>query len=275
MLSSGPATFLQVGSDHHKTVLLLHGGGLDCASLSWRLLAPELAKHYHVIAPNWPGYAGSAALGRPYTIADIGHWLMRFLDHQKIDNAAMVGISMGGGAALWSAINHPMRVNALIPVGTYGVAPRAPYHLLSFLLTRLPLNAISYAAMRRYPSLLRRAVAGLFADPNKVTPELVAEVSDVLASADNGTPFTHFQRGEMTARRLRSFYREDLHRIAQPTLFIHGAQDALVPLETVQMAAKQMPHAKLEVLDVGHWPMREQPEQFNRLVSTFLDSLNN
>ncbi len=269
-LPSGNATFLEAGSEHAPIVLLLHGGGLDCAALSWRCLVPELARRHHVIAPNWPGYAGTTPFGRPYTITDIGLWLMEFLDHVGVERAVVVGISMGGGAALWSAVNRPERLAALVPVGTYGVAERARYHTLTYLLTKLPLNAVSYGLMRRYPWMLRRAVEAIFADPGKVTPEILAEVEDVLATAGNGEAFTNFQRGETTATGLRSVFGSDLQGVSQPTLFIHGKNDALVPLGAVEVAANAMPNARLEVMPAGHWPMREDPETFNSLVLSFL-----
>ncbi|MEM1045264.1 MAG: alpha/beta hydrolase [Pseudomonadota bacterium] len=272
-LPSGNAVYLEAGSEHPETILLLHGGGLDCAHLSWQLLIPRLATTYHVVAPNWPGYGGSDAFGRSYTIGDLGQWLMAFLDHLEIQKASMVGISMGGGAALWSVINHPKRVTALVPVATFGVADRAPYHMFTFLLTKLPLNAMLFALLRRYPKLLRRSVEALFADPKRVTRELVSEVANVLETAGNGAAFTHFQRGETGATQLQSVFTAGLKEVSKPTLFIHGVNDALVPIAAVKAAAQSMKTARLEIMDAGHWPMREQPEQFNELVASFLNEV--
>ena len=36
-------------------VVLLHGGGLDSARLSWASLTPRIAGHVEVIAPDLPG----------------------------------------------------------------------------------------------------------------------------------------------------------------------------------------------------------------------------
>ncbi|MEL6196476.1 MAG: alpha/beta hydrolase [Pseudomonadota bacterium] len=272
-LPTGSATFLTDGPSDARTVLLLHGGGLDCASLSWRCLMPVLAAQYRVIAPNWPGYDGTAPFPGAYRIPDLGRWLMGFLDALEIERATLVGVSMGGGAALWSAIHHPARVEALVPVATYGVADRGPSHLLSFLLTRLPLNAIAYAVLRRSRWAQRRALQAIFADPGKLTDALVAELGAVLAHAGRGDPFTQFQRGEMTATGLRTVLTDELPRITQPTLFIHGNADSLVPVAAVERAAGAMPRARLEIMQAGHWPMRECPEAFNALVTDFLATL--
>ena len=97
-------------------MLLLHGGGLDRAYLSWRYLFPALAARRTAIAPDWPGYGGSTLFDRPDTISDLGRWLISFMDRLEPDCADMVGVSMGGGAALSTALNHPARVGRLVPV---------------------------------------------------------------------------------------------------------------------------------------------------------------
>jgi pimeloyl-ACP methyl ester carboxylesterase len=51
-----------------QVVVLLHGGGLDNASLSWELLIPELSKDKRVIAPDLPGYRKS---NKPDVVYDL------------------------------------------------------------------------------------------------------------------------------------------------------------------------------------------------------------
>ncbi|WP_299328886.1 alpha/beta fold hydrolase [Parasphingopyxis sp.] len=251
-------------------VLLLHGGGLDRASLSWRCLFPALATQHTVIAPDWPGYGDSAGFKQPYRIADLHGWLIAFMDTLDIDRADMVGISMGGGVALLSALDTPDRVRRLIPVGTYGVQEHTPYHFLSYLMLQLPVNAISYAILRRSRHLTRKAVAAIFADPDRVSDGIVEEVMETLHSGHTAEAFSAFQRAEIGPRRLRTVLTDRLAEAKPPALFIHGAQDALVPLADVRRAARIMPNARLEVLQSGHWPMRECPEAFNALVMEFL-----
>ena len=266
----GQATYLASGKDREHPVLLLHGGGLDCATLSWRCLFPRLAAKYMVVAPNWPEYAGSTSFGRPYTIQDLGSWLIRFMDKLDIEKAALVGVSMGGGAALWTAVHHPDRVSRLVPVGTYGVSARAPYHCLTYLAAQLPLNRWSYDLMRQRPVLLRRALEMIFADPQKVSDELIAEVRRVLDGDVRGEVFSHFQRGETRPGGLTTFLKPSLSELKHPTLFIHGRADRLVRLSDVRKAAEVMPNATVEVMDAGHWPMRECPKEFNSRVLDFL-----
>lgn len=270
MCATGRATYFRHVKPYSTPIVLLHGGGLDCASLSWRRLFPVLGQTNSVFAPNWPGYGGSDPLGGPYTIADLGRWLLSLMDALEIENAHMVGLSMGGGVALWVAIHHPERAERLVPVGTYGVQGRAPYHLLSYLTAQLPLNTLSYALMRRNRGVLVKALQMIFADPAKLTDDIVDEVAEILQTSAVGRVFSNFQRGEMTLRGLRTVLTPQLKAVHHPALFIHGRSDNLVPLVDVQAAASKMPSARVDVMDAGHWPMRECPLEFNEKVVAFL-----
>lgn len=250
-------------------VLLLHGGGLDRASLSWRYLLPELAKRRHVIAPEWPGYGGSEGIGRDHTLADLVAWLVALLDDLAIERVDAVGVSMGGGAALWFALEHPDRVRRIVAADAYGLQDRAPFHLLSYLATRLPLGAWSGALLQRSRWATRRALGSIFADRGRITDELVDEVLDMLRTGNGLATFGRFQRGEVGPRRLRTILLPELHCVLAPALIVHGEGDTLVPLADARRAADAMPNARFVTLDAGHWPMRERPERFNKIVLDF------
>ncbi|MEM1131683.1 MAG: alpha/beta fold hydrolase [Pseudomonadota bacterium] len=269
-LETGDASFLFSEKTGSLPIILLHGGGLDQASLSWRHLFPLLAQTNTVIAPNWPGYVGSAAFDGPYGISDLGRWLLDLMNNLDIERADMVGISMGGGAALWAALNAPERIRRLVPVGTYGVQQYAPYHWLSYILLQLPVNAISYGLMRQSRWLTQQMLKAIFADPDRIDDDLIDEVMAAMKAHDTSDSFSNFQRAEIAPDRLRTVFIDSIHNISHPTLFIHGRHDSLVPLDAVEQAAKQMPDAKVEVLETGHWPMRERPDLFNPLVERFL-----
>jgi pimeloyl-ACP methyl ester carboxylesterase len=67
---------------------------------------------------------------------------------------------------------------------------------------------------------------------------------------------------------------EALPRIAHiPVLLVWGDRDSAVPMQTAEALRHQWLHAELAVLrGVGHLPYEEAPEDFNRLVNSFLGS---
>ena len=64
-----------------QVVVLVHGGGLDNARLSWELLIPELAKNLRVIAPDMPGYGQSDKPDEVYDLAFMANSFLNLLTH--------------------------------------------------------------------------------------------------------------------------------------------------------------------------------------------------
>lgn len=255
-------------------VLLLHGGGTDHARLSWELTYPTLAPNHRVIMPDWPGYGGSELAKNPFSIDLLGDTLAGLMDGLAIDTASLVGVSMGGAAAMGFTLAHAERVAKLVLVDSYGMQARAPWHKLSYLTVRIPyLVPMSWALLRRSRRLTRWTLGTILTNPQAITPELVEEVYQAMQSEKTGRAFYEFQNREMTWDGLHTCYMERLGEIHQHTLLIHGETDRLVPLAAAKESVERLPHADLEILaNCGHWPQRDQPAAFNRLVADFLRS---
>ncbi|WP_254534642.1 alpha/beta fold hydrolase [Halomarina litorea] len=253
-------------------VVLLHGGGIDEASLSWRDVLRPLAAETgrRVYALDWPGYGGSdPPTDDPTTEYYIGV-LDAFLDSVGVDRCALVGISMGGGVAIGSALATPGRVTRLVAVDSYGLGGTVPGGPLGALFTRLPFAALAWRALRRSRLAASLAVRGIVG-PGNATPELVADLRRALDRPDAGRAFEGFQRSEVGIGGLRTNYLDRLPALSTPTLFVHGEHDPLVPVSWAVRATVLAPDATLRVLGgCGHWPPREAPDRFLGCVVPFL-----
>lgn len=253
-------------------VVLLHGGGTDSAMLSWRLLIPHLARDFRVFAPDWPGYGRSENLPGQYSFEALTAWLSALLDQWKVGQASLVGVSMGGGGAINFTLTSPERVHKLVLVDSYGFQRKAPFHRLSYWMVRASwLMEWSWALIRRSRWLTRWSLAQIFADVRNISESLLDEVFTAAQNPSGQRAFLAFQQREMLPDRVLTCYLDRVEEIRAPTLIVHGEKDCLVPLSDAKEAAQRMPAARLVVIEnAGHWPMREQPEKFNRLVSAFL-----
>ncbi len=252
-------------------VILLHGGGIDSARLSWDLLIPELASACQVIAPDWPGYGLSAPLDRTCSIDFLVNFLADFMNALGIQRASLAGISMGGGAALGFALRFPERVDRLVLVDSYGLQRDAPFPLLSYLYVRLPgVNALTWKLMRN-PSMARWSLRSLLRRPGALTEELFDLVMEEMRRPDAGRAFMTFQQDEITLSGTRTSFLDRLNEISAPTLIVHGTLDTLVPHEAVREAHIRIPGSQLHWMEgCGHWPQRDHPAEFNRLARRFL-----
>ncbi len=100
------------GEPESPAILFLHG--FMGSAADWNATAAALGKRFYCIAVDLPGHG--ASLGLPpenYTMEGTGGSLADLLDELGIDSAAIVGYSMGGRLALYSALRRPERCSAL------------------------------------------------------------------------------------------------------------------------------------------------------------------
>jgi pimeloyl-ACP methyl ester carboxylesterase len=158
-------------------------------------------------------------------------------------------------------------------VDSYGYMGKIPYGRLSYLIVRAPLvNELTWWSVKYSRSASAYLLSTIFGDPNMVTPEIVDEVFATLKQPNAGRAFTSFQRSEvLTSGELRSNFMDRLGELSMPVLFIQGEKDRLVPLALTREAQQHVPGSRLEVIPgAGHWPNRENPDVFNRSITTFL-----
>lgn len=256
-------------TSRRPVVVLLHGAGADCARLSWKYVAPSLAAHLRVLAPDLPGHGGTPELPEPTTSA-YAAWLQRFLDDATVERASLVGLSFGGCLALGYALDHPHRVDRLVLVASYGLSPTVPYQGLLRVLLRSGLwRAVSAQPLRR-GIWLRLGLRMLVGEGRGVNAELEADVRAALQRTSPGL-FWRWLATELGPRGVRTCYLDRLPELRCPTLLVHGDRDRLVPLRHAQAAARRIPHGKLVVLrGCGHWPPRERGQDFLRVLESFL-----
>jgi pimeloyl-ACP methyl ester carboxylesterase len=253
-------------------VILLHGGGTDSGLLSWKETIPALVESFRVIVPDWPGYGESDLLEGAHRLDRMGDMVGELMDVLDLPSADVVGVSMGGGAALDLALRRPERVNKLVLVDSYGLQKRVPVQFFSWLVVRIPyMIQGTWALLRKSRWMTRWTLAGIMHQKDAVTPELVEEVYQAVQHQSSAKAFYAFQRYEVLPGRLRSCYLDQLHGINIRTLLIHGENDSLVPLRWAREAAGLIYGAELVVMpQCGHWPQRESPALFNRTLKAFL-----
>lgn len=116
--------------DDHRWVWLEAGKGPPLVLLhgftgmkeNWLELMPLLASSHRVIAPDLPGWGGSSRLGgADYGYAAQGLRVNAFLAALGLDDAVLVGHSMGGGIAAVAASQRPDGLVGLVLMDAAGV----------------------------------------------------------------------------------------------------------------------------------------------------------
>ena len=252
-----------------ETVVCLHGTALDSAQLSYGPSLPYFSEHYHVLAPDWPGYGKSELPRKALTINDHVALLKTFMDTLELEHVHLVGFSMGGAVALAFALEAPQRVKSLSLAGSYGLAKQVHVPLLPYLALRTPLLSRTVMSSLR----LSRTLTGLvlrflvFADPRKVDRMLINDVYTHLKSPHAEEAFLAWIKGEVGPVHLSTSYQDSYEQLEIPTLLLHGKRDLVIPAHFAKRAAKNLKNANLKLIpNCGHWLMREKPELFKKAV---------
>jgi pimeloyl-ACP methyl ester carboxylesterase len=102
-----------------KTVVLLHGyaGGLDY----WLPLVVGLKHGFDIVALDLPGFAGSADVPAPHSVAGYAVSVIELMDELGIKKASLLGFSMGGMIAQQATLDFPERIETLILYGSSAI----------------------------------------------------------------------------------------------------------------------------------------------------------
>ncbi|WP_439026560.1 alpha/beta fold hydrolase [Haloarchaeobius sp. DT45] len=254
-------------------VVLLHGGGVDDAELSWKLTIDTLADAGHqVYALDWPGYGESDPHPEP-SITSYVDVLDGFLDALALDTVSLAGISMGGAAALGYTLEHADRVDRLALVDSYGLGATVPAGPLWYTLAHVPgANEAGWSMMGTSKAATSLGLGNVVHDPNAVSETFVSDVHERASEVGAGRAFAAFQRNEIgPGGRVKTNYATRLDELDLPVLLVHGEGDPLFPVHWARRAHDRIEDSELVVFeDCGHWVPRERPLRFNTSLVEFL-----
>lgn len=261
------ACIYQANVAAEKTVVLVHG--LNGRALAdWGKQIPELAKHYHVLAFDLPGFGDSGKAVADYSPEKYARFIRYITERYAHGPIVLVGHSMGGAIALRYAATYPQQIEKLILVDVAGVLHRMAY---------------ARQLARGWVSSISDDDGWVSSFADRVTNKLLGKVEPLTG------PLTEFMAEQLLKRELlnanpavisaMTLVNEDLSdalsKIDMPTLIIWGQDDLVAPRRTAQVLLSYIPDARLEVIAAAaHVPMVQQPEIFNRLFLAYIADQN-
>lgn len=249
--------YWEAGEGNSRVLLLVHGGIGD-AKLHWEAALPILGETFHVLAPDLPGFGGSALL--PVMRTDVLlHWVKSFLDSKGAEQAVVVGNSFGGLIVRLFASANPRYAPAVILVNGGGI-PSMP----GILKWAQKIPGLSKTLFSFFGNMAtgKRTLNGLVADKALLTDAFYAE-SRAAASG-----FASLMQ------MLVSSGLPEAQMPLVPTLVLWGVEDGFAPLKEGEKVKASIPGSKLiEVAECGHMPQLEAPDVFAWQITNFLDDL--
>ncbi|SEP23965.1 Pimeloyl-ACP methyl ester carboxylesterase [Halogranum amylolyticum] len=263
------------GPEDAPPVVLVHGAGPDAAGVSWKKAFPALAGSYRTYALDLPGYGESDPV--PQNVAPTTDFYVGvldvLLDELDLAEVTLVGISKGGGIVLGYTLDRSDRVERLVLVDSFGLGDRVPGGRKTAVAVKTPkLLELSWGAMKKSRKVTKASL-GNVVHPENVHEEFVDDVHREIRRPNSGETFFRFAREEMHLSGPRTNYFDRIPDLPVATLFVHGAEDHLIPLELSERAARVAPAADLSTIEqCGHWVTRERPEAFVSRLEEWLEA---
>jgi 3-oxoadipate enol-lactonase len=243
-------------------VALVHAGVAD--SRMWEPQLEAFSAAHTVLRVDLPGFGRS-----PYEGTEVSYRgaIRGALDSAGIDRAALVGVSLGGSAALELALESPERVTALVLVGTGLAGHEWSDEVDAFgaeeeeAFERGDLDAAVAANLRMWLAGPRRTL-------DAIDPSVRERVEQMQRDA------FELQKGhdDVRAVRLEPPASQRLTEVEAPTLIVTGDEDVKDIHDIADKLNAAIPRAqRATIADAAHLPNLERPEDFNRIVLDFLE----
>ena len=243
-------------------VIFLHGFPFNKSM--WQPQLDAVPEGWRFIAPDLRGFGESEDAGvDPLAMSTLADDVIALMDEQNIEQAVVVGLSMGGYVAFDLVVRYPARVRALV-------------------LTATRANADSEEAKaNRYSLATKVRSAGTLPVIETMLPHLLSAHSklqmpelakSVRAMMESTSPRTMTRGLEGMAE--RPDFTNRLGEINTATLIIRGDQDDIINPSDMEAIARGVRGARHEVITLaGHLPNLENPEVFNNILTGFLNFL--
>ncbi len=260
----GQAFIYENGDKKNKSVVLIHGLGTIGAQ-DWGKLIPVLAKKYHVISFDLPGFGRSSKGNHNYSPENYANFVNWVVNQYVEGDYILMGHSMGGAIALYYAAYYPRNLEQLILVDPAGIL-----HRVSF--TKYAFN--NFKPTSWWPDL----------DFDKINRFLPVQIETLerFPIAFNLLVGTAFARKQILGEDplkiagmslVMQDYSKVIERINIPTQIIWGENDPIAPLRTGELLSRRIANARLHIIkDVGHNPMQGKSKEFNQLALAIIDT---
>lgn len=245
-----------------KPIVLLHA-----FPLSRKMWTPQIeiltANKFRVILPDLRGFGENHNFADINSMKDMAEDIADLLVSLKIERAIFGGLSMGGYVLFQLLSRIPEKFAALILADTNSNADSEEKRDARFdLIEKIEKNGMQTLIDEMLPNNLSD-----FTKQNK--PELVKLIEQMFAETN---PQASIAALRGMAERID--YSDSLQKISLPTLLIFGEDDKVTNISVAEKIQQQITNSKLhKIKNAGHYSNLEQPDEFNRIVLNFAQTV--
>lgn len=249
LINEGGFNYLEIGEG--QPIIILHGlmGGL---SNFQGVIDYFPLKGYKVIIPELPIYDLPL---KKTTVKQFAEFLLSFLEFKGLKDVVLLGNSLGGHIGLVFTKNYADYVKGLVLTGSSGLYENS--------------MGETYPKRGNYDYIKQKSEE-VFYDPKVATKEIVDEVFETVNDRNKLIKTLAIAKSA-----IRHNMAQDLPNMTTNTCLIWGENDEVTPPKVADEFHELLPKSSLYWIDkCGHAPMMEHPEEFNRILESWLTKEN-
>ena len=250
-----------------KPLLFLHGWSM--CSRVWRYQVEWFASRYQVTTLDLRGHGNSGSVNGECNFAALSQDIVHFVEGLHLRQLTLVGWSLSVSLILKILNAHALPVDSLVLIdGTPCFVSREDF------LHGLP-HAVVKRMIKRAGSNFSRALGefhDLLLSEKEDKDEKKSEIWDLLTN-DQYLPEQKTACDLLTSLAFEDL-RNEVSAITLPTLLMHGGQDKICPAGASHYMKEHLGSGEIALFpEAGHAPFLTQAEDFNKRMSTFLQTL--
>lgn len=265
--------YREAGPKSAPSLLLLHG--FPSSSRMFEPLMARLAQHYHLVAPDYPGFGHSDIpdpKSFPYTFDHIAEVMEHFANQVGLTRYVLYMQDYGGPVGFRLALAHPERVIGVIIQNAVahedGLGPSwAPRR--AFWSDRPAHEAAFRQSFLSFETTKKRHIG---ASPNveAYNPDLWTDEFAFLSIQGESDIQSDLFFDWQTNVAAFPAWQAWLKKAHPPTLVVWGRYDPSFQVAEAQAYKREIPDAEIHLIDGGHFAMDERPDQVASLIQHFL-----
>jgi pimeloyl-ACP methyl ester carboxylesterase len=267
--------YREAGSADAPTLLLLHG--FPSSSRMFDVLIPLLARDYHLVAPDYPGFGQSDApspASFDYTFDHLERIVDGLTEALGLTAYFLCLQDYGGPVGFRHALRRPERIRGLIiqnavaheeGLGPMWVARRA------FWRDRAAHEASVLSAFTSLEGARLRHV-GSSPNPDRYNPDTWTDEFAMLSRPGQDRIQSDLFHDYRTNVASYPAWQAWLSAHRPPTLVLWGRFDPSFAVEGAAAYARQLPDAQIHLLDAGHFPLDEAADEIAAHMRRFLEA---
>lgn len=243
-----------------KPVVLLNGAMANTSS--WNFQLPALQSHDHkVILMDFTGQGKSDKPRTRYHMDQHVEEVKSVMDHAGVEQAHVIGVSYGGEVGMLCGINIPDRVRSLVVSNSVSYVDR----FLKAMADRWLLACRFHSGRILWQCVYPDLYSSDYLERNWEFVSRTAPSFDLLDFDALAEMLKAFMQLDLT---------DHLQEIVVPTLVLTSDQDATKPPRYSHAIHDKILNSSLRVIKgAGHLAMWEKPEEYNKLLLDFLESV--